>query len=348
MTAHPVPHTRRPHAHPIAGQPGTLRRIAACSALILWALTGTPSRALAQDTVPSQKPAPSQAAKKTQGSTAAGAAAASNKAASPKPARKPASTTTGKNASAPAAGETDKKDSGSAKTRSKRAATTAGKKAKGSVPAKPRPLATPSKSSRDRIAAFEHSPGVLGASLLTLRREQLKDFVTEPVGLVALGLEDLRLSPVNKRTHVEVNLAGKVPFEGKGDKVGAKAARTLDPIGRLLAENPQTQIKILVHTDDQGDADNNLRQSQRAADAVKEYLVRHGVAATRLTAIGRGEEAPLAATGKRPPNQKERDRDRRVELIIEPLGEPAQTIPTVSPPQGSPVEIQPPAPPSAQ
>jgi len=167
--------------------------------------------------------------------------------------------------------------------------------------------------------AFEQGPGVLGISLRTQRQALLKNYVSEPVGLVALGLEDLRFAPVNKRTHVEVNLTNRIPFEGKGDQVGPKAKRTLDALAGLFADNPRTRVKIIVHTDDQGDAGYNLRLSQRAAEAVKQYLVGRGVAAERLTPVGRGEEAPLAATGKRTPTRQERERNRRVELVIEPL-----------------------------
>ena len=181
------------------------------------------------------------------------------------------------------------------------------------------------------VGAFEQGPGVLGISLRTQRQAQLKHYVSEPVGLVALGLEDLRFAPVNKRTHVEVNLTNRIPFEGKGDQVGPKAKRTLDALAGLFAVNPRTRVKIIVHTDDQGDAGYNLRLSPRAAEAVKQYLVGRGIAAERLTPVGRGEAAPLAATGKRTPTRQERERNRRVELVIEPLepsGQPGESAPT--------------------
>jgi outer membrane protein OmpA-like peptidoglycan-associated protein len=196
-----------------------------------------------------------------------------------------------------------------------------------SGPAQPTERADPAP---DPVGAFEQGPGVLGISLRTQRQAQLKHYVSEPVGLVALGLEDLRFAPVNKRTHVEVNLTNRIPFEGKGDQVGPKAKRTLDALAGLFADNPRTRVKIIVHTDDQGDAGYNLRLSQRAADAVKQYLVGRGVAAERLTPVGRGEEAPLAATGKRTPTRQERERNRRVELVIEPLepsGPPGESAP---------------------
>ena len=197
---------------------------------------------------------------------------------------------------------------------------------------------------------------MLGVSLSTSRRDQLKEFPSEQVGRIALVLDDLRFAPVNKKTHVEVNLLDRIPFEGKGDQLGVKARRALDALGRMFLDNPETQVQVLVHTNDQGDAGYNLRLSQRAAEAVKAYLVGRGIAASRLTPIGRGEEAPLINTGKRTPTQAERRRNQRVELIIEPLSaSPAapvvQAPPIVPssgasiPPSGGPA-IAPPAAPS--
>ena len=187
---------------------------------------------------------------------------------------------------------------------------------------------------------FEQGPGVLGVSLSTSRRDQLKEFPSEQVGRIALVLDDLRFAPVNKKTHVEVNLLDRIPFEGKGDQLGVKARRALDALGRMFVDNPETRIQMLVHTNDQGDAGYNLRLSQRAAEAVKAYLVGRGVAAERLIPIGRGEEAPLINTGKRTPTQRERLRNQRVELIIEPLpASPGAPVPqSPAPPIGSSAE----------
>ncbi|HYN77986.1 MAG TPA: OmpA family protein, partial [Lamprocystis sp. (in: g-proteobacteria)] len=208
----------------------------------------------------------------------------------------------------------------------------------------------------NHTAEFEQGPGVLGVSLSSLRRDQLKEFPSEQVGRIAFILDDLRFTPINKQTHVEVNLLNRIPFEGKGDQLGTKARRALDGLGRLLVDHPLTRVQVLVHTNDQGDAGHNLRLSQGAAEAAKAYLVTRGVAAERLVAVGRGEEAPLVGTGKNPSTAAERLRNQRVELMIEPLpetpgapvvqstgapitppsGQPQAAIPTVLP-QGVPV-----------
>ncbi|WP_295448817.1 OmpA family protein [uncultured Thiodictyon sp.] len=315
--AHPLPPARWPLATPPHWRRGVMTLLAGCSALILATLAVAPSPAGAAAGNESAKPHKSAPATKPQKKTEAA-----------KPHAKTAA------AAAP-------------KTKTTEAA-----KHKARHPAVGHPAnATPATSTTPPTAnlgepkpaaaskAFEHGPGVLGMSLRTLRQEQIQEYVTEPVAMVALALDDLRFAPVNKGTHVEVNLADRIPFEGKGDKIAPKAKRPLDVLARILTDNPKTRIQVLVHTDDRGDPDTNLRQSQRAADAVKAYLVTKGVVADRITPIGRGSEAPLVAAAGRAQTWQERVRNQRVELVIEPLGtvpaKPADSpIPALKPPQG--------------
>ena len=183
-----------------------------------------------------------------------------------------------------------------------------------------RAVATPtaSPSTPNPSLAFENAPGVLGVSLRTRRKEALKAYPTESLGALALGLEDLRLSPSQREGRLEVNLGDLIRYDQREHEVPKSSHRLLDGIGRLLAENPDTQVEILSHTDDEGESGFNLRLSQRRADAIKEYLVGRGVDRDRIRAQGRGEGAPLIDTGRRTPTRAERAMNRRTELVIEP------------------------------
>lgn len=164
---------------------------------------------------------------------------------------------------------------------------------------------------------FEKAPGVLGVSIRSKRLEGLRAYATEPLGLTALGLEDVGLAPVNKNTKIEVNLGERLRFDDKGEKIPPAAQRLLDGIGRVLAENPETAIEIRVHTDDQGDASANQRLTQRRADAIRAYLIGRGVEKERLSGVGLGESAPIAGIKGRQ-SRADRAKNRRVELAIVP------------------------------
>lgn len=80
----------------------------------------------------------------------------------------------------------------------------------------------------------------------------------------------------------------------------------------LLNKNPQRKIEVGGHTDDVGDDASNLSLSQRRAEAVKDYLVKNGVAESRVQAKGYGETQPQV------PNDSDinRAKNRRTEFLV--------------------------------
>ena len=61
-----------------------------------------------------------------------------------------------------------------------------------------------------------------------------------------------------------------------------------------LKLKPNTRIEIAGHTDSDGDDNANLTLSQKRAEAVKKYLIDHGIKESRLIAKGYGESKPVA------------------------------------------------------
>jgi OOP family OmpA-OmpF porin len=68
---------------------------------------------------------------------------------------------------------------------------------------------------------------------------------------------------------------------------------TLDRAVQVLKDNPDIRIAITGHTDDVGTREHNVDLSMRSAEAVKLYLVEHGIDEDRITTEGLGPDKPV-------------------------------------------------------
>ena len=87
----------------------------------------------------------------------------------------------------------------------------------------------------------------------------------------------------------------------------------LNKLEKMLAGNSSAQVEISGHTDAIGNDKFNKQLSQRRANAVVDYLAKKGIDRRRLTAVGYGEEKPLASNDD---EEEGRELNRRVEFRI--------------------------------
>lgn len=113
------------------------------------------------------------------------------------------------------------------------------------------------------------------------------------VGAALAGLNDRPTPEACQATLTAVMDGRNVEFESGNSSISQTSTRLLDAVtGAALICSAYT-IEIGGHTDARGADSFNLRLSQERADAVKQYLVDHGVAESKLTAVGYGESRPL-------------------------------------------------------
>ncbi|MCT8002012.1 OmpA family protein [Sphingomonas sanguinis] len=110
-----------------------------------------------------------------------------------------------------------------------------------------------------------------------------------------------------------------IPFPAKGaqpDQAGIAMLDTLvaDPV--LALGGP---ITIWGHSDSAGSDAANLTASRRRAEAARDYLVKKGVAADRITVIAIGEARPIAPNRKLDGSDdlEGRVKNRRVEIKVD-------------------------------
>ena len=110
-----------------------------------------------------------------------------------------------------------------------------------------------------------------------------------------------------------VTLTNNVLFDTGKTTLKPGAKRTLTRIAEQLSgDNSGTKIVVEGHTDSVGSTESNQALSVRRATAVRDYLVSQGLSEDRVTAAGRGEEAPIATNN----TAAGRQQNRRVELVI--------------------------------
>ncbi|MBI2187202.1 MAG: OmpA family protein [Acidobacteria bacterium] len=68
----------------------------------------------------------------------------------------------------------------------------------------------------------------------------------------------------------------------------------LDDAITKLQSNPDLNVTIEGHCDSIGTVEYNLALGERRANAVRDYLVNRGIAASRLRSVSYGEERPIA------------------------------------------------------
>ncbi|MDT8438872.1 MAG: OmpA family protein [Wenzhouxiangellaceae bacterium] len=91
------------------------------------------------------------------------------------------------------------------------------------------------------------------------------------------------------------------------------ADRHLDRLAGFLERYPGRRVEIEGHTDNVGAGEYNLGLSRRRAESVLSDLTRRGIDSNRLSALGFGQERPIASNL----TAAGRQQNRRVEIIIE-------------------------------
>lgn len=95
-----------------------------------------------------------------------------------------------------------------------------------------------------------------------------------------------------------VAVAGdRVFFDYDQATVRTDGRPVLDKQAAWLGRYPQVQVRIEGNADERGTREYNFALAAQRAEAVKAYLVAHGVQPSRITTISYGKERPLDDSG---------------------------------------------------
>ncbi|MBM0741032.1 OmpA family protein [Phormidium sp. CLA17] len=117
--------------------------------------------------------------------------------------------------------------------------------------------------------------------------------------------------PPTVSTPIVLKVPRSIHFALDKDFISPASARVLDRIAQVLQENPMVLVSIVGHTDPRATDAYNLALGARRAQNTRNYLLRKGIAAERMTIRSVGERQP-ATPGR---NKLDFARDRRAEFL---------------------------------
>ncbi len=85
----------------------------------------------------------------------------------------------------------------------------------------------------------------------------------------------------------------------------------INRIVKLMTDNPELNFSVEGHTDSTGNAASNQTLSEQRSQAIVDKLVELGIAKDRLTAVGKGQDSPIADNS----TDEGRAKNRRVEFV---------------------------------
>ena len=115
----------------------------------------------------------------------------------------------------------------------------------------------------------------------------------------------------------KIEIKDKIYFDNNKATIKKKSNSLLDQIAQSILANPDIKkLSVEGHTDDTGKYEHNIMLSRQRAESVVTYLIKQGVAAEKLTAVGYGPDKPLDPAQ----TKKARALNRRVEFVITERG----------------------------
>ena len=139
------------------------------------------------------------------------------------------------------------------------------------------------------------------------RREA--DLASQQISSLTRQLENLQLRETESGVVVTL---GDVLFASGEVELVEGGQSSLEEVVDLLQAEPDKKIRVEGHTDSSGDSETNLELSEQRAQAVRQALINLGVAADRVTALGMGEDFPIASNE----DEAGRAQNRRVDVIL--------------------------------
>lgn len=127
--------------------------------------------------------------------------------------------------------------------------------------------------------------------------------------LLQQQIDDMNAKPTDRGLVVTL---GDVLFDTAKSTIKTGGMNNLNKVAAFLIQYEERTVIVEGNTDSVGQDEYNQGLSERRANSVAAYLVKHGVSPDRISAAGLGENSPVASND----SPAGRQQNRRVEIII--------------------------------
>jgi outer membrane protein OmpA-like peptidoglycan-associated protein len=172
--------------------------------------------------------------------------------------------------------------------------------------------ATGSKNQREKVAAGAVAGaaigGLLGNRIGAYMDKQEADLRNAMASTISQNNATIQR---NNEQMLTATFKSDVFFDVNSSTIKPGGYAELDRVANVLAQYPQTMIRVEGHTDQTGSEQYNLQLSERRANAVKNALTQKGIDAARITTVGMGECCPVSSDNAA---------NRRVSMVLTAQG----------------------------
>ena len=126
------------------------------------------------------------------------------------------------------------------------------------------------------------------------------------------SIPDATVETVNNGEAIKVTFDSGILFATNSSTVSDASKSALRNFASSLNSNPDTNIKIIGHTDNTGRVEYNQTLSEKRAKSVYDYLLNQSVSSNRMQFEGKGITDPVADNS----TAAGRQQNRRVEILI--------------------------------
>lgn len=170
--------------------------------------------------------------------------------------------------------------------------------------------------------------GLAGAAIgshMAKQRQALEQGLAKEIKNGKAGVSEVK--DASGAPMIRVELDGTATFPTNSATVRPEFLPTIQRIADVAAQQGQSVVHVIGHTDSQGGVDYNMSLSKRRAEAVAQEITSRGMDGRYVLPDGRGPLEPIASNA----TESGRAKNRRVEIYLRPIEEGKEQLAFESP-----------------